>query len=490
MKVLLIDPYVPYGKGLNTGLGWLSASVKAAGYEVFVCDLNNRDIASPNDVLKSKISTYKPDVVGINIQSNTYTSVMKMFDELTSYYDGIKVVGGPQMAYEKENILFDNLNVDFALVGEAEESFIELLECLEKKRSLDSVDGLIYRQNNKIVSNKPRSPMKDLNVLPMPDYQLFGVKEILVPYRISTSRGCPYRCVFCNPFMGGRWRSRKLELAIEELKLAKKKYNIRSFTICEPVFNISPQRVIKFCELLIKERINLPWSCSSGLRADAINDEMLVMMKRTGCSEIKIGVETLVPEVFKNINKGESIADIRRAVEICKRNGMKISGSFIIGLPGDSYRTALQNLKLARELRFDETAWSLLIPYPGTAAYEWVKKNGRIYNDYKEADQYAGQEDDQSKIKVAFDTEDFMVEERLKVLKLISFKTKSYVWVFVSHLPFPLNYFGIFWNLMKYDFFNFKGNFMFIIKGIKNRPARKHALKHSSGGIIFEDLIL
>jgi radical SAM superfamily enzyme YgiQ (UPF0313 family) len=265
--------------------------------------------------------------------------------------------------------------------------------------------------------------------------------------------------------MQAKWRCRDFNLAIEELKFAKAHFGIGRFDICEPVFNLTSERVIEFCELLLKEKINMPWTCNSGLRADRITDEMIKTMKRAGFYNMKIGVETLSPEVFPCVNKGEKIDDIVRAVEIGKCNSLRVSGSFILGLPGSTYETEIDSFERARKLGFDDMAWSLLIPYPGTPAYNWVIEHGTMYYDYKQMHQYATQVTGDEELHVPFETVEFSLKDRLRAwekihwtLKVpaISARNKSVFWKAWKTI----------YSLARYDPWNVHGNLSYMARGL------------------------
>lgn len=471
MRILLIDPYVATGGNLNTSLGWLSASVHKAGHEVFVLDLNCRRVSNYHEVLPGFIKRYAPDMIGITVMCTTYTSALHLVEHLSNYFRGHIVLGGAQMSFERENALKDSKRVDFGVVGEGEETLVELIEHLGSGKDIKDVQGIIYRNNGESKVNTPRKWISDLNKLPFPDYRLFGLKRVPpeYTYRISTSRGCPFRCVFCNPHtMQRKWRSRDFNLTIEELKFAKAQFGIGRFDICEPVFNLTSSRVIEFCELLLKEGINMPWTCRSGLRADRITDEMARVMKRAGFYDMKLGVETLSPGVFPNVNKGETLEDIGGAVEIAKRNGLRVSGSFIIGLPGSSYQTDMQSFEQARKLGFDEMAWSLLIPYPGTPVYEWVLSNGTMHYDYKTAHQYTGQISGNEQLRVAFETPEYPLTDRIKAMEKISWTMKQ-PGIGQMNISIFEKAWKTIYNLARYDPWNVHGNLSYIVRGTASK---------------------
>jgi anaerobic magnesium-protoporphyrin IX monomethyl ester cyclase len=422
---------------------------------------------------------FAPDIVGITMMCTTYVPALRLIEHIGQYYDGYIILGGAQMSFERENALKDSLRANFVIVGEGEETLVELIGHLETRKDLADVAGLIYRDNGEIKINPPRKLITDLNKLPFPDYGLFGLKRFppWYTYRISTSRGCPFRCVFCNPHnMQAKWRSRDFGLAIEELKFAKEQFGIGRFDICEPVFNLTSEGVIEFCEILMREKINMPWTCNSGLRADRITDEMIKAMKRAGFYDVKIGVETLAPGVFPNVNKGETIEDIVRAVEIVKRNGLRIKGSFIVGLPGSSYLTDMESFRRAQKLGFDAMAWSFLIPYPGTLAYYWVFEHGTMYYDYKHAHQYAGQVVGDERLRVAFETPEYPLADRIRMMEKISWTLKQ-SGIGEQKLSVLQKAWKTAYNLARYDPWNVRGNLSYIGRGVISKFRRRRQPK-------------
>mgnify|MGYP001583424351 FL=1 len=487
--MLLIDPYAPSAGSLSTTLGWLSSSIHAAGHEVFVLSLNSRRIADYEKVLPDLVNRYAPKMIGITVVCTTYTSALRMVDHFSKYFQGYIVLGGAQMSFERENALKENERVDFGIVGEGEEALVELIEHLENGKDLNDVQGLIYGDNGEVKVNPQRKWIVNLNKLPFPDYRLFGLKRVppKLTYRISTSRGCPFQCTYCNPrTMQGKWRTRDFNLAIEELKFARDHFDIRRFDICEPVFNLTCERVIEFCELLLKENINMPWTCNSGIRADRITDDMIKVMKRAGFYDVKIGVETLSPKVFSTINKGETIDEIVHAVEVVKRNGLQITGSFIIGLPGATYESDMESFKYARKLGFDEMYWSFLVPYPGTPAYNWVLEHGKLYYDYREAHQYLGQIVINEKVRVAFETPEYPLSDRIKAMEKISWMMKRSGIGQMNSSAFGKAWKTIY-NLARYDPWNVYGNLLYVGQGFVSEFLRKRK-PEGQEFLQFEDL--
>ncbi len=479
-KVLLVDPPASDLCGLNTGLGWLAANIVDSVQAVEVLGLANITCSPEKaaQLLKNKVLQMQPDIVGFNIHCTTYQTALSMIRDLRIYFHQLITIGGPHTAYAHEQILAESPETDLVVLGEAEESFAEI--CKRPFNQYHDIGGVVFRDQSALVHNPIQNRNTDFSNLDFPDYRLFGVTRIHYPYPIATSRGCPFKCCFCNPFMGGGvWRPRSLENVFAELNFAIETFGIKSFKLVEPVFNLRPQRVIDFCRGLQEAGIRLPWFSASGLRADTLTPASVRAMKTAGCTHVKIGIETLVPEVFKHVNKGESIADIKRAIEIVKTENMPIWGSFIIGLPHDTYATAMHNFELSKQLGIDFTEWSLLFPYPGTTAYTWMEQHGSIYHTIETAHQAAQDSVNAGEVHVACDTSDFNREERARAYYEINWKSGNYF--FSMQDPDWRKAQTILQGILHYDPLRFFWHMRHIFKLLKMRNERRN-----KAGAMFE----
>jgi radical SAM superfamily enzyme YgiQ (UPF0313 family) len=203
--------------------------------------------------------------------------------------------------------------------------------------------------------------------LPFPKYELFdsfgifknkwGSGEWLYP--IMTSLGCPYQCVYCKSH-NRKWVPRSAKNCYEELKRAKLKYGIQSFTPVDDCFNLDKERVLEFCQLI--KPLNLKWICTNGLRADRFDEEIAKAMANSGCVHVGFGMECLDSEVLKKVKKGVTVEQIKKATKISNKYFKNVHGFFIIGLPGSSYKKDLNSLKWA--IKQGITAhFSLHIPF-------------------------------------------------------------------------------------------------------------------------------
>ncbi|MCX6818583.1 MAG: radical SAM protein [Candidatus Aenigmarchaeota archaeon] len=379
MKIVLVDPK-GLTLGLNSGLGYMASSLKKKGHKVAVLDFNNKrgNEKKRLDIVKNA------DYVGISIKSFTLNEAIKLARLVKKINKkAVVLAGGPHITIDGYNFLKENECFDMAVIGEGEKILIEIIE----KKNLKNIAGIIYRNGKEIKINQDKHWIKNLDTLPFPNYKCFD--SVMDAYPLVTSRGCPYSCTYCSvrDVMGTLWRARKPENIIEELKTAKEKYKINEFKVLDDNFTLDINRAKKLCEMLIANNINMKWSCPNGIRADRLDNELLLLMKESGCYSISIGIESMHPEVFEKLEKGEKLTDVKNAIRMIKEKGMKIKGFFIIGLPGSTYEKDKFSLKESKKLGI-EAAWGILVPYPGTRIWLWLEKkiklgNARILRDWK-----------------------------------------------------------------------------------------------------------
>ena len=418
MKVFLVNPSGT-AIGLNSGLGYLVASLQMKGHSVKGLDLNNCRVDNPGLLIRQVVENYAPDIIGISVKSLTYPNSVDIAKSIKEYYAGPIVFGGIHTSIAKEEILQNNPCVDYVLVGEGEESLCQLVESINDKRTLSKIKGLIYRNGSDIVTNEPADVINDLDKLPFPDFRCFGVERI-ERYPIVTSRGCPCNCSFClaPKVTGKKWRARNAENIIQEIKHASKIYKIDSIQIMDDNFTLKKDRVAEFCNRCLQEGFKFLWECSNGIRADKVDYELAELMKKAGLFSVSLGVESLHPEVFNQINKGETIEEIKNTVKILRKLGISVTGFFIIGLPGDTYERTMYSYNEAKKIGFDKVLFQLLMPFPMTKVYDWLKENGHILSGIDTTRGRLGE--------VTFETPDFTAEERKKAFLTISIKNLIY----------------------------------------------------------------
>jgi len=447
MRVLFIDPpgnQKPKegkpGGGLSLAIATLASVLIKHGHQVSLYDMANHYENRTIDSINKSLDIFMPDFIGITILNAQYTFAIEIVKKLRKLTDVPIIVGGAEVTALKEEIFYDmDFAIDVSVLGEGEESFLEILEAYKNNSSSTLIDKL--RKINGIIINNDRSVIKtgdvqlvsNLDDYPPPDFSIFGVKRWRM-YRLQGSRGCPFNCSFCYQYLGDSWRKRSPKKIIEDLLGAYKKYNYTYIRFLDPVFNFRIEWVHELCDELIASGLSdIPWE-AQGVRADKINEDLCKKMVKAGCKKVFIGVESLHPEVFKLIKKGESIESIKRGVSISVQHFEEVSVFFIIGLPNDTKERSLYTYNEVKKLKPTGISFSLAVPYSGTRLLEWVNEQATIigssHNTYTRGSQAF-------ESGVAYETKEFTKEERLDVFRI--FNTKEFRYVSESKIHYYLD---------------------------------------------------
>jgi radical SAM superfamily enzyme YgiQ (UPF0313 family) len=413
MRVLLIEPRSCW-IGLNIALAYLAAALKQAGIEVKVLDLANHRQWDQEQMVRKMIESYKPDLIGIALFYISYYQAKEMVETIKNCSDIPVVIGGPQMLIEQKQIMHDMPGLDYAVIGDGEKTIVELCEAINGQRDPADIENLMYRNNGQIVRNKDRELDMDIDRLPFPDYEPFGLEQITT-YSILTSRGCPYHCTYCFRSTP-KWRPRSPENIIEELKLAVEKYKTKEFAIMDDSFNAIPQRVEDFCDLLEESGMNLKWRCA-GVRADKLSDSLAKRMRQAGCYAINIGVETLDPDLYKVLDRRMLMEDVINGIKILKKHNFHTLTYCMMGIPGDTKERTWGTFKKLRALGVDYPKFSLLLPFPGTRMHEIVYSVPGVKEvaDYRRISTAWTNDPEFSKAMVSFETPEYTAKEKIEM---------------------------------------------------------------------------
>lgn len=438
MKVFLIvaDMQGRYYKPSmpHTGLAYIAAFLLKNGHQVKVLDMR---LEYEEGYLLDKLKEFKPDIVGVTGPSLQYSRLYNLIDILKK--QGYRVVvGGPHASTIRKKIL-EETNADFAIKGEGELTFLDLCNGKEKQ----DISGLIWRDNGTIVENPDRERIKDLDSLPFPAYELFEIEKYMdkkIP--ILTSRGCPYRCIYCSVrlVIGREFVSRSPENVVEEIIKWKNKGYSR-FIFPDDCFSLDLNRAKKICDLIIEKNLNIGFDLRNGIRVNRVDEELLRKMKKAGCFFVSFGVESGVQDVLNSMKKDITLEQVTTAVSLAKKVGIKHGVFFIIGLPGDTYEKFKQSLKFALSLKADEVRFYNIVPYPGTELMDWLNGNAKFL---KQPDSYLNNSSYWEDEPV-FETADFPKEERKKAYNM----AESYVMKFLFRTEFGKSIGYIAWLVWK-----------------------------------------
>jgi radical SAM superfamily enzyme YgiQ (UPF0313 family) len=415
MKIALIDPRtgsLPVESFPHLGLGYLAATAKQDGHKVKIFDLRMGNAEQKEGFLQEDF-----DVVGITATSFTFSEATSIAHSVKEKNSKTKLIlGGPHVSIATEEI-FLNSPFDFGVIGEGELTFLELLNAFERKKpeSFESIPGLIYVENGRTIRTSLRHWIEDLDQLPLPDFTSLNM-ESYSHYPILTSRGCPFQCVYCNCgiIWGKKWRYRSAEKIVSEIRFAQTdyKWEDRSFVIVDDIFNLKPERVEMFCDLLIQKKLNIDYYVW-GFRADRIPLRILEKMKESGTISVSIGIESANPGVLKQIRKGESIEQITQTIRNLKKVGIYPMCLFMIGNPGDTLETVKETIRYVKKNHLYLVTFNMALPYPKTELWNYVENKGTfLHKDYTKFHHYSKEP--------FFETTDFTAKERKDAFRLSS----------------------------------------------------------------------
>ena len=389
MKLILIDPRDrTISAEVPLGLAYIAAYVKrhAPAWEVSIID-NSIEGLSVED-LATKVSKMKADVIGISVYTHTYQIAKKLLECLqwkksAKYY----VLGGPHITICDRKVCQDIRSENVILMrGEGEITWAEFLNCISREKEYRDIDGItLYYQGNAI-RNKDRMLIQNIDDIPFPMRELLDMEYYYnkTGYtHIITSRGCPHHCTFCSAatLWQNRYRVRGVESVITEVEEVIKKYNAKKIAFYDDDFTANRKRVIEICNQIKNRNLHFQWWCNG--RVSDIDEELLDIMKDSGCCQIFFGIESIDPNVLKLIKKGTSPMMIKQAIIMTKKAGIRVTCSFIIGLPRETKEQIMRTIDFLAELEPDVIDFNFYKPYPGTELTESMKQYGMhcIYED-------------------------------------------------------------------------------------------------------------
>ena len=285
-------------------------------------------------------------------------------------------------------------NADFAFRGEGEIGLPLLIDFLSNIKKLDfpEIPGLIWRERGQTKANNPVF-VNDLDELGLPAWDLINPSEYPeAPHEgfakafpiapIVISRGCPYSCTFCatRTITGKKTRFRSLNSVVEEITLLKRKYGVCEIHIEDDNFTLDKHFVESFCQRLIALNFNIHWHCSSGVRVDLLDSHMLKMMKKAGCYNVTIAIESGVERILKKMKKNLNLKQIERAVDILNESGFEPVGLFMIGFPGETRDDIEETIRFSMRLKLKRAQFAIFHPMPGTEIYDELIKQGNLEN--------------------------------------------------------------------------------------------------------------
>lgn len=359
-------------------LAYLAAIAEKNGHVVQLID-GEAEQLTVSDIV-NRVKEFSPDLIGL-------TATTPMFHIATEYAWAFKkvfntpiVAGGPHVTFFREKIFHECF--DYFVIGQCENTFGLFLNTLADKKDVSMIPGLLFRKNGSNIFTGENPQITALDDLPSParhllklDLYSVGTLKGRKKYTsIMTSRGCPFKCVFCSTSIyGSRVRRRSLENAITEIRHVINDLGIDHFYFLDDTMTLDRKYMLAFCDEIKKQGLKFTWE--GGTRANLVDEELIAKMAECGLIRISFGLESADVEVRKIIKKGVPLESYVTANKLTNKYGIETINSVMLGLPGDTYETIERTISFVRNARpLKHATFGIAIPYPGSEMYEMALK--------------------------------------------------------------------------------------------------------------------
>jgi len=390
MKILLIsankemlpDPVAPLG------LAYLAAALTDKQHEIAIADLCF--VQGDKKTLGNTILSFKPDIIGISVRNIDNVSFPNSISYLPFYKEVVSwcreysrapiIAGGAGFTLMPDDIL-TYIDADYGIVGEGEESLPKLITAIADGGQRIDVSGVITRRSS-FKRQKGPSAFLDFDRIPFPRRDLLDTNTYM-RYggmgNIQTRRGCIGRCIYCTyPLIEGKAvRLRNPQKVADEIEYMKKELNIDTFFIVDAVFNYPPENAQDMCKELIKRNLMVKWSCYCS--PAFASEDLLSLMKESGCTGVEFGTDSCANTVLQNLRKDFTLQDIIEASQACRKADMSYCHSLLFGAPGETKQTVIETLRIMDDI--NPTAVIIMTGiriYPGTELARIAKMEGII----------------------------------------------------------------------------------------------------------------
>ncbi len=363
-KELIVIPPLP-----PADLMYLAAVAEKQGFEAKIADY------SQSGDYEADLREFKPDYLVVNIATPTLEHDLDAVKKAKEICPNITTVAkGAAFLTLGEKIVSEHNELDFGILGEAENTLKDILDNKPKNNIL----GIYYKENDEVKFTGKRPFIEDLDSLPFPARHLVNNNIYRRPDNnkvqatIKVSRGCPFHCFFClaTPVSGAKVRRRSPENIVAEIRECVEKYNIKNFLFWSDIFNIDKDWTMKLCQAIIDSGLKITWSANT--RADTADYEMAKIMYKSGCRLVSIGVESGSQYMLEKMGKKITLNDVRRTVKVFKKAKIRIYNYFVIGLPWETEETVEETIKFAIELNSDFISFYTATPLPGSRFYDYA----------------------------------------------------------------------------------------------------------------------
>jgi len=413
VKVLLIYPpvrltqqplYPPFG------LLSIASVLEKAGAIVEILDLNMQRLTFSE--LKEEIAQRQFDIMGTGGMATVYYYMKLLAEYFKKNYPEIPIIAGGTACSGSPEVVAERTKFDVTVLGEGEPVIIDVIYALLNKKDLSDIPGIIYKdKSGNLIKTNERPRMANLEELPLPAYHLIDMEKYIAnsniykikknkvsearinalnldrtkanrPIMIFSKRGCPFGCNFCYRNFGRKVVGMSVRHTLDHMAYLEKEYKTINFIFGDEIFNVDRHWVMEFCDAIIAEKRNYILNVGNGLRANLVDQELMLKMKEAGFCSVAVGIESFYEPTLMAMKKGQTTEVIARAVKVIKSSGFHLSSAqFLFGYPSDGPESMAVNVKMCKELGLKNAGFSIPCPYPGTLLYEKALKEGYLHDE-------------------------------------------------------------------------------------------------------------
>jgi radical SAM superfamily enzyme YgiQ (UPF0313 family) len=382
----IMRPYPPLG------ILYLSAYLEENGIENKVFDTT---FSSP-DLLKQYLLRELPDIIGIYTNLMTKLSVLKIiaFIKKSHELSSTKIIlGGPEVRNHAENFL--RSGADVIVLGEGEETMLELVNfyCgLSPFRTLSEIKNIAFFDDSQLLKYTENRPLlKQIDLLPMPNRKKINLQMYFDVWKkhhgqsvisVSTMRGCPYTCKWCSRAVYGQsYRRKSAHLVVDELEYLKNTYAVDAVWFVDDVFTVSHKWMKEFAEEVTRRKLSFPYEIIT--RADRLNEEVIELLKHSGCYRVWIGAESGSQKIIDAMDRRVDVNMVREMIQLAQKKGIQAGTFIMLGYPGETtedIEETIHHLKIS-----NPDLYTITIAYPikGTPLYDEVKANFTVFPEWE-----------------------------------------------------------------------------------------------------------
>ncbi len=412
MRVLLVAPTHNYkfqypsflsNTDFPVGFAYLASALRRAGHDVFGLNPNNMPgYASAHEMLQSKLSgaikEHQPQVIGVGGLCTDFAFLKDAIQIIRTTVPDVPIVCGGGIINNDAPFAFETLRPDFCVIGEGEEVLVQLTDMLASgRRDYDTIPNLGYWKGTAPQFTRQDFRYGDLDSRPFPDYEPFGINDMLDHYGLAarylyrytrtdprpmtlvTARSCPFRCTFCVHQRGPKYRARSIENIIQEITVMYDRYHFNILIILDELFAVNRRRLREFCAALMERRKALGWDFDWFFQTHAsasLQTEDMKMAREAGCYCFSYGLESASPSVLASMNKRTKLPQIVEAIERAHAAKIGFGGNFIFGDSAETTTTVAETMEfLTKHLLDDHIYFDSIQPYPGSQLFDSCLQN-------------------------------------------------------------------------------------------------------------------